>query len=269
MFNLVPSMMSAAGDESGFHVPSIGEFFPDAIFFEGTPFEFNRIMLVRVIATLVLSMLFLLAARRVRLVPGRGQNMAEMALDFVRVQIAEEILGKENSRKHLTLLTILFFTVLAMNITGVIPGLNIAGSSVIGLPIILAIIAYIAFIVAGIRAHGVVGYVKESLFPAGVPWPVYIILTPIELISTFVLRPVTLAVRLLVNMVSGHLLLVLCFSATHYLFFEAATAFKAIGAVTLAAGLAFTLFEIFIAALQAYIFTLLTAVYIQLSESHH
>ncbi|MEV7974332.1 F0F1 ATP synthase subunit A [Cellulomonas sp. NPDC089187] len=269
MFNLVPSMMSAAGDESGFHVPTIGEFFPDAILFEGTPFEFNRIMMVRVIATLVLCLLFMLAARRVRLVPGRGQNMAEMALDFVRVQIAEEILGKENARKHLTLLTVLFFTVLAMNITGVIPGLNIAGSSVIGLPLVLAIIAYVAFIVAGIRAHGVGGYLKESLFPAGVPWPVYIILTPIEFISTFVLRPATLTIRLLVNMVSGHLLLVLCFAATHYLFFEATAAFKAIGAVTLAAGLAFTLFEIFIAALQAYIFTLLTAVYIQLSESHH
>ncbi len=269
MFNLVPSMLSAAGDESGFHVPTIAEFFPDAILFGGTPFELNRIMMVRIIAAIVLCGLFLLAARRVRLVPGRGQNIAELALDFVRVQIAEEILGKQGGRKYLPLLTILFFTVLAMNITGVIPGLNIAGSSVIGLPLVLAIISWIAFIIAGIKAHGVTGYLKESLFPAGVPWPVYIILTPIELISTFILRPATLTIRLLVNMISGHLLLVLCFAATNFLFFEAASALKAVGVVTFAAGLAFTLFEIFIAALQAYIFTLLSAVYIQLSESHH
>ncbi|MBM7331953.1 F0F1 ATP synthase subunit A, partial [Agrobacterium sp. S2] len=88
-------------------------------------------------------------------------------------------------------------------------------------------------------------------------------------ISTFILRPATLTIRLLVNMISGHLLLVLCFAATNFLFFEAASALKAVGVVTFAAGLAFTLFEIFIAALQAYIFTLLSAVYIQLSESHH
>lgn len=265
----VSALLPASGDESGLHIPSIDEFFPDAILFAGTPFELNRIMLVRIVATVVLCLLFWMASRRLRLVPGRGQNMAEMALDFVRVNIAEEILGKEAGRKHLKLLVILFFTVLAMNITGVVPFLNIAGTSVIGLPLLLAAIAFVAFVVAGIRSHGVFGYFKETLFPAGVPWPVYIILAPIELISTFILRPATLTIRLLVNMVSGHLLLVLCFASTQYLFFEATAAFKAFGALTLAAGLAFTLFEIFIAALQAYIFTLLSAVYISLSEQSH
>ncbi|GHG57096.1 ATP synthase subunit a [Flavimobilis marinus] len=245
------------------------DFYPPAIFFEGTIFEFNRITLVRLIAAAVLVTLFVLAARRAKLVPGRGQGVAEMALDFVRVQIAEDILGKENARRHLTLLTIMFFTIFAMNITGIVPFLNIAGSSLIGFPLVMAIVAYVAFIAAGVRKHGGLGYLKTSLFPSGVPWPIYIILTPIELISTFVLRPATLTVRLLVNMVAGHLLLVLCFGATHYLFLEAAPAFKAFGAITFAGGFAFTLFEIFVAALQAYIFTLLTAVYINLSEEAH
>jgi len=245
------------------------DFYPPAIFFEGTIFEFNRITLVRLIAAAVLVTLFVLAARRAKLVPGRGQGVAEMALDFVRVQIAEDILGKENARRHLTLLTIMFFTIFAMNITGVVPFLNIAGSSLIGFPLVMAIVAYIAFITAGVRKHGGLGYLKMSLFPSGVPWPIYIILTPIELISTFVLRPATLTVRLLVNMVAGHLLLVLCFGATSYLFLEAAPAFKAFGLITFAGGFAFTLFEIFVAALQAYIFTLLTAVYINLSEEAH
>ncbi len=226
-------------------------------------------MLVRVVATILLVTVFWLAARRAKLVPGRFQGTAELALDFVRVNIAEEVLGKVSGRRATPLLTVIFFGVFAMNITGVIPFLNIAGSSVIGVPLLFAVIAYIGFIVAGVRAQGGGGFLKSSLFPPGVPKPLYVILTPIEFLSTFILRPVTLTIRLLANMLVGHLLLVLCFAATHYLFFQAAGAIKAIGAVTLAAGFAFTLFEIFIAALQAFIFALLTAVYIQLSEEAH
>ncbi|MGP7959946.1 F0F1 ATP synthase subunit A [Sanguibacter sp. A247] len=261
--------MLASGDGGGFHTPSLADFFPPAIFFEGTPFEFNRITLVRVIATVVLLTVFGLAARRATLVPGRFQGAIEMILDFIRVQIVEEIIGKKTARRHTPLLTILFLAIFAFNITGIVPGLNIAASGVIGFPLVLALVSYVAFIVAGIRAQGGLHFVKNQLFPSGVPWPIYFILTPIEIISTFILRPATLALRLLVNMVAGHLLLVLCFAATHFLFLEAAGALKAVGVVTLAAGFAFTAFEIFIAALQAYIFTLLSAVYINLSEEAH
>lgn len=267
---VLTGVTSAAGDGEGFHAPTLqGEFFPPAFLFEGTIFELNRIMLVRLVATIALVTVFWLAARRARLVPGRFQGAIEMALDFVRVSIAEEVLGKESGRRQTTLLTIVFFGIFAMNITGVIPLLNIAGSSVIGVPLVFAVVAYVAFIVAGIRAQGAGGFFKSSLFPAGVPKFLYIILTPIEFLSTFILRPVTLTIRLLANMLVGHLLLVLCFGATHYLFFEAAGAMSALGGVTFVAGLAFTVFEIFIAALQAFIFTLLTAVYIQLSEDAH
>jgi F-type H+-transporting ATPase subunit a len=94
--------------------------------------------------------------------------------------------------------------------------------------------------------------------------------TPIEFISTFVIRPITLTLRLLMNMVVGHLLLVLFFAATHFFFFSADGGFKLFGVGTLVFGLAFTLFEVLIAVLQAYIFALLTAVYIQLAlaEEH-
>ena len=226
-------------------------------------------MLVRVIATIALVAVFWLAARRAKLVPGRFQGTIEFALDFVRVSIAEEVLGKESGRRATTLLTIIFFGVFAMNITGVIPFLNIAGSSVVGVPLVFAIIAFVGFIAAGVRAQGAGGFLKSSLFPPGVPKVLYVILTPIEFLSTFILRPLTLTIRLLANMLVGHLLLVLCFGATHYLFFEMSGALSAVGVVTLGAGLAFTVFEIFIAALQAFIFTLLTAVYIQLSEETH
>lgn len=259
----------AADEGAGFHAPSLADFFPEAIFAEGTIFEFNRVTLVRIIAAAALVLLFWLSARRTRLVPSRGQSLGEMSLEFVRTNVADEVLGKERGRQYTPILFVIFFGILALNITGVIPFLNIAGTSVVGMPIVFAVVAFVAFVYAGVRAQGAGQYLKSSLFPPGVPWPVYIILTPIEFLSTFILRPATLTIRLLANMVSGHLLLVLCFSATHFLFFEAAGALKAAGALTLAAGFAFTLFEIFIAILQAYIFALLTSVYISLSVEEH
>lgn len=263
------ALLAASGDEGGPHIPSIAEFFPPAIAFEGTPFEFNRITLVRILSAVVVSLLFWAAARRATLVPGRGQGVAEMALDFVRVNIAEEVLGARRARPYVPLLTTMFFAILAMNITGVVPLLNIASTSTVTVPLLLAAVAWIAFVVAGVRAHGVFGYVRTSLFPSGVPWPVYIILAPIELVSTFILRPATLTIRLMANMLAGHLLLVLFFSMTSWLFLEAGGVLKGVGTLTFAAGFAFTLFEIFVAALQAYIFTLLTAVYISLSVEAH
>ncbi len=261
--------LATSGGSDGFQTPSIEEFFPGPLAFQGTAFELNRIMLVRIVVAVVICGVFWVAARRATLVPGRAQGMVEMVLDFVRVGIAEEIIGSKRARGYVPLLTTMFVTILAMNLAGVVPLLNIAGTSVVGFPLVMAIVAYVAFIIAGIRAHGGVGYFKSALFPAGIPWPVYILLTPIEFISTFVLRPATLTIRLLVNMIAGHLLLVLAFSATHYLFFEATGVMKAMGAVTLAGGIAFTLFELFIAVLQAYIFTLLTAVYINFSQEAH
>ena len=86
------------------------------------------------------------------------------------------------------------------------------------MPLVYALVAYVGFIYAGIKANGFGRFFKEQLFPPGVPKPIYILMTPIELLSTFVIRPVTLTIRLLANMISGHLLLLLCFVGTHYLY---------------------------------------------------
>ena len=119
------------------------------------------------------------------------------------------------------------------------------------------------------RANGIGRYLKGSLAPRGVPGFLYPLIVPIEFLSNFILRPLTLTVRLMANMISGHLLLALCFVATNALFVHAAASLKALGVITLAAGVAFIVFEAFVAALQAYIFTLLTAVYIDSSVRMH
>lgn len=267
--NAVSMIVRTAADDGEFHAPTIYEFFPDVIFFEGTWFEINRIILVRFFAVAVLVLVFWLGTRRMKIVPGRGQSIIELGFGFVDNSIAQSVLGQKDGKRFLPLLTAIFFMVLFMNLTGTIPGLNIAGTSVIGVPLLLAIIAYGTFIYAGVKKSPG-GFFRNALFPPGVPPALYILVTPIEFISTFLVRPVTLTLRLMMNMMVGHLLLVLFFAGTQFFFFSAGGFYALFGAGTLAFGFIFTLFEILIAVLQAFIFAILTAVYIQLAllEEH-
>ena len=198
----------ASGD-GGFEAPKFSVFSPEPFLFKGTPFEINQIVFVRLVATLAFVVVFTLYAKRARLVPGRAQGVVESMLEFSKRQVGEEILG-ERAKPYQPLLATVFLGLLFMNITGVIPGLQIASTSIVGMPLVYALVAYVGFIYAGIKANGFGRFFKEQLFPPGVPKPIYILMTPIELLSTFVIRPVTLTIRLLANMISGHLLLLLC-----------------------------------------------------------
>lgn len=264
---LIPILAFATApstDAPEFKGPSILDFFPPAILFEGTIFELNRIMLLRLVIVALIFILFWLGTRKMQLVPGRFQGTIELGLEFVRKSIVEDLLGQKDGKRFLPLITTIFFLVLFMNLTGVVPGINISANSVIGMPLVLAIAAYIAFIWAGLRKHPW-AFLRNALFPPGVPPFLYIIVTPIEFVSMFVLRPVTLTLRLLMNMIVGHLLLVLFFSATAFFMVELGGWWIAASAVTLAFGTAFTFFEILVSVLQAYVFALLTTVYIQLA----
>lgn len=268
----MPSVLLAASGDGGdgFHTPSTDDFFPPAIWFDGTIFEINRLQLIRFVATAVVVTVFFIAAKRAKLVPGRFQNIIEMILDFARVQIAEEILGKEAARPYVRMISTIFVGLLAFNITGVVPGLNLAGTSTAGIALLLALWVMLDYWGAGIRKFGFVGYLRNTLFPPGVPWPIYFILAPIEFLQIVIIRPASLMIRLTANMVAGHIMLVLCFSATSFLLFESDAALKGFGVLTFAGGFVITLFEIFVAALQAYIFALLAAVYINTSmEAEH
>ena len=257
-----------AGGSGEFHGPSLAEFFPPALFFEGSVFEINRLMLIRFLVVAVLLVLFVLGTRRLRVVPTRGQSVMELAIGFVQTNIVEQNLGVKDGKRFGPLLISMFFFIVFMNITGIIPGLNLAGTSVFGMPIVLALVSYVVFIYAGLKKHPGT-FLKASLFPPNVPIALYLIVTPIEFLSTFILRPITLSIRLLMNMVAGHMLLVLCFSATSF-FLATMSVFSLFSIGTLAFGLAFTVFEILVAVLQAYVFVFLTAVYIQLAlaEEH-
>ncbi len=250
------------------HQPELEDFFPSAIFGEGTFFEFNRLTLARVIMGALVCLILVTVARKPKLVPGRGQMAVEFLADFVRTNVALEMLGPTNGRKYAGFIGFSFFSVLSMNLAGVIPGINIAASSVVAVPMVFAIISYVTFISAGIRAQGVGRFFASQLFPPGLPKPMYVLITPIEFLSTFIVRPVTLTLRLLANMIAGHLLLGMTYFGTAMLL-HTLSAISAASTLTGAAMLLMTLFEVFVAFLQAYIFTILSAVYIKLAVEAH
>ena len=175
--------------------------------------------------------------------PSRGQSIAELGLDFVRIQIVEEILGEKLGRKYLPLLAAMFFGIFAMNITGIVPGLNIAGTSVVGDAAAARRRRLRDVHLRGLPRGGGATFFKNALFPAGVPWSMYILLTPIEFINIFIVRPISLALRLLLNMMVGHLLLVLCFAATHFFFFCMTGGIRRVRCLTLIGGFVMTLVE--------------------------
>jgi F-type H+-transporting ATPase subunit a len=221
----------------------------------------SRINLIMLVATVALIAVFFAAFRKPQLVPTGIQNLGEMAVDFVRINIVQEMLGSRGV-KYTPYLTGMFFFILFFNMMGVIPPFMISPNSRIATPLVMAIVSWIVFNVAGIRRFGIGHYLKLNLFPPGAPWYLYPLLTPIEAFSTFVVRPITLTIRLMANMMAGHLLLVLFYGATTYLLLHAVWWLRILGVGTYVAGFGFTLFEILVALLQAYIFTLLTALYI-------
>ncbi|TCD54096.1 ATP synthase F0 subunit A [Alloscardovia theropitheci] len=260
------SLSSKILADNGPELPSLNDFLPPEIIFAGTPFAINRIMLVRMVATVVILLVLGITAARAKVIPGRWQGAVEWVLGFVRDNIVYQILGELRGKKYVPMITTMFMTILVFNLCGVIPGANIAATATIAMPLVFALWTLVQYWAAGISAHGLGGFLKEELFPAGVPWPVYILLTPIQLLEIILIRPFSLTLRLFANMLSGHLLVAITLAMSNYYLIELqSTAMKAVGAVWFLGGFALTGFEIFVAALQAFIFCILSCVYINQS----
>ena len=188
-------------------------FFWDPFLFEGTPFEMNRVSFLMLVGAFMCLTFFFLASRKQELVPGRLQSMGESAYLFVKDNIAVDVIGPEGV-KYAPYLCSLFFFIFFMNLMEIIPGINFPVTSRMAIPFMLAILTYIIFNVIGFAKQGM-HYLTGTLFPPGVPKPIYILLTPIEFFSVFIIRPLTLAIRLLANMMAGHVLLTIFFLFTH------------------------------------------------------
>ena len=219
----------------------------------------NKVGLICVVAALLSLLLFAVAGRGGGLVPTGAQNVVESIVEFVQDGIIMQTMGPDGL-PWLPFLTSLFCFILFANIFEVIPFIQFPAPARMAIPASLALLVWVLYNFMGIKRQGLGGYLKSSLFPPGVPKALYLLVTPIEFLSTFVVRPFSLAVRLFANDLAGHLLLVTFAVLSAALFTKSLVAvILPLPAVML---VLLTAFEILVAVLQAFIFTILTAVYL-------
>jgi F-type H+-transporting ATPase subunit a len=231
---------------------------PDFLF-DGTPFAINKVALIFMASTVITLTFFFVAGARRSLVPRGVQNLAEASLDFVRESIILQTMGPDGLG-WLPFLTAMFFFLLFSNLFEIIPLIQFPATARMAIPFLFALMVWVLYNFVGVKRQGPIGYLKSSLFPPGVPWPLYFLVVPIEFVSTFLVRPFSLAVRLFANMLAGHLLLVTFAVLCAALF--AKNFLVVILPISFSVLVALTAFEILVAGLQAFIFTILTAVYI-------
>jgi F-type H+-transporting ATPase subunit a len=241
----------------GYPAPSLNSFMFPPIFSVGG-FHFTKPMLLALICAAIVVAFFWAAFANPKVVPRGAQNIGEIGIFFVRDQILRPMMGKRGDG-YLPFLVSLFFFIWVMNLMEIIPIAQFPAMSRIAFPVSLMLMVYITYTVVGIRHQGLVGYFK-NMIPAGVPWWVLPLLAPVEIAQYVIIRPFTLAIRLFANMFAGHILVSVFTLATWYLFglgiglLYSATSFVLV--------IVLTAFEMLIQALQAYIFTILTAQYI-------
>jgi F-type H+-transporting ATPase subunit a len=221
------------------------------------PLAVNKVVILMWLSALAAFLVLYIGGRKQALVPRGVQNVAESAVDFVQESIVLQTIGPDGLGFTPFLLTIFTF-VLTCNIWGIVPGVQMPVNGRIALPAFMAILVWFIYHAVGIKSQGPFAYFKNAVVPPGVPWFALWLVAPIELAQILVVRPLSLAVRLFANMIAGHLLLVSFAVITQALF--AATIVGAV--LPLALLVALSGFEILVAFLQAYIFTILTAVYI-------
>ena len=166
----------------GAHLPSVNDFLPPEILFQGTPFAINRIILIRIVATIVLLLVLGITAKHAKLIPGRWQGVVEYGLDFVRDKVVYDVMGEVRGKRYVPMITTIFFTIFIFNLCGIIPGMNMAATATVVMPLVFAIWTMVQYWIAAARSQGLGHYLRHELFTPGVPWPVYILLTPINIL---------------------------------------------------------------------------------------
>lgn len=219
----------------------------------------NKVVVLMWVSVILAFGVMYLGGRKKALVPTGVQNVAESAVDFVEEGIVLQTIGPDGL-KFTPFLFTLFTFILTCNIWGLIPLAQMPVNARIALPVFMALLVYAIYHIVGIVSQGPLTYMKNIMFMPGVPKVMYILLTPIELVTKFISQPLSMAVRLFANMLAGHLLLVS--------FAVITAALATIGPTLVIFPFSFgllvflTTFEVLVAFLQAYIFTILAAVYI-------
>ncbi|MQY12011.1 ATP synthase subunit a [Streptomyces sp. RB5] len=250
----------------GFQAPGLHSFVFEPLFTVGG-FEFNKPMLLALLSTLVLGAFFWKAFAKPKVVPGKLQMVAEAGYDFVRKGIVYETLGKKEGEKWVPILVSIFFFVWMMNLWSIIPLAQFPVTSIIAFPAGLAIMVWLIWMTLTFKRHGFVGGLKNLTGYNKELGAVLPLVMVIEFFSNVLVRPFTHAVRLFANMFAGHLLLVMFTVATYFFMNGLGWVYAPVAFVLVCVMIAF---ELFIQAVQAYVFVTLSATYISgaLEEAH-
>jgi F-type H+-transporting ATPase subunit a len=246
----------------GYPAPGLQDFDFKPLFTIGS-FGFTKPMLLAILSALAVIVFFWAAFAKPRLIPGRTQSLGEMGLLAVRDQILRPALGRKGDT-YLPFIMSLFFYILVCNLMELIPLLQFPVMSRIGFVWPLVFMMYGLYWYLGFKAKGFFGYFR-SWIPAA-PWPILIILVPVEILKYVIVQPFTLGVRLFANMFAGHLLLSIFMVATWYLMSFSVGLLYAAGSLFMVFFV--FLLELLVDLLQAFIFTTLISTYIADSLEH-
>jgi len=246
------------------------------------PFDFNKAAMYVLIAGILTVVTMVYIAKRMQERPNRVQTAVEAIYALMRDNITRGNMDSRMAAKWFPFVGALFLFIWFSNLIGYIPlptntehKIDVAGfefpafalyaaTANLSIPLVLALVVWIAYNVEGIRAKGFIGYLK-SLIPSGVSGPLLLLIFPLEIFSN-VMRLMSLSVRLFANILAGHLIILFMAGALAVLL-----GIAALGWITLPFGLAIFIFEVgLVAALQAFIFATLTAIYLggAVAESH-
>ncbi|CAA9372036.1 MAG: ATP synthase F0 sector subunit a [uncultured Nocardioidaceae bacterium] len=239
--------------------------------FFGDSYLFTKPAFQLVLAAVLVLGFFAVTTRRMAMVPSKGQYLGEQAYGFVRNSIARDVIGSKDFMPFVPWLVATFFFIVINNVFGIVPFIQFPTFSRANFAYGMSALVWLLYNGLGVRKHGFSGYLKHVSVPSGVSGPILLLLVPLEFISNVLVRPFTLALRLFANMFAGHLLLILFATGGEYLLLEAGNVgYKPVGVLAIVLAIAISFLELLVQFLQAYVFTLLTAIYIQgaIAEEH-
>ncbi|MDJ0379367.1 F0F1 ATP synthase subunit A [Streptomyces sp. G-G2] len=254
-------------DGCGFPAPGLHSFLFKPIFGDAdSSVYFNKTMLLALLGTVIIVGFFWAAFRKPKLVPGKLQMIAEAGYDFVRTGIVYETMGKKEGQKYVPFMVATFFFVWMMNLWSIIPLAQFPVTSVIAYPAALALLIYVMWMSVTFKRHGFIGGLKNLTGYDKSLGGILPLVMLIEFFSNVIVRPFTHAVRLFANMFAGHTLLLLFTIASWYLLNGIGIAYAGVSFVMV---IVMTAFELFIQAVQAYVFVLLACSFLQGAVAEH
>jgi F-type H+-transporting ATPase subunit a len=225
--------------------------------------SFNKIALITVLALVIGSVIFLLAGSKDGSKAPKGiRNFAESTVEFIENGVIMQTMGKSGLGWTPFLLALFIFIYLC-NLPGIIPILQMPATGRLAVPLFLSLVVWVVYNGTGLKHQGL-AYIGHTLWPPGVPTALKPLVGVIEFISNIIVRPFSLTVRLFANMLAGHILLV-TFALLTQALVTAETQqllLKPLSILPFFMLVGLTAFEVLVGFLQAYIFTILTAVYI-------